>query len=338
MTSFPTSYRNIMKQCNAVELLEEAPDHGFPGDYLLSRIKGRRARLVTEWKTLLASTSPLEHLPDGHYQKTFGDKTPDAVWRALLGEYGWVYHQMNRRLRETLSPFFLYTELRTLFICLRYVRELKGDRLRELLSESLLCAELRKLLLRSRDELSAARGIEEKFLCLSGQFAGMVEIMRQEGLKAFERELTERYLSVIASFALDPALAVFFVRLIDARNILAAAKLLRTSTPATYRFIQGGAVDTVWLMKILESKNGPGADRLLQEWTGEEISSSDLAGVEASLYRRISRALKKYKRDPLGTGPVIDYLWRCSLEAMNLGILSYGHGLKRNIVEAELVK
>ncbi|MDA8083288.1 MAG: V-type ATPase subunit [Nitrospiraceae bacterium] len=327
-----------MKQCNAGELLEKTPDHGFPGDYLLSRIKGRRARLVSGWNALVTTPSPLEHLPDGHYQKAFDGRNPEAVWRALLGEYRWLYHQMNGRLRETLSPFFLYTELRTLFICLRYVRELKGGRSREILTQSLLCDELRRILGRSQDGLSAAMGIEENFLCLSGQFRGIAEIMQHEGLKSFERELTERFLSVIVRSVPDPALTALFMRLIDARNILATAKLLKTATQVKHHFIPGGTVDTGRLMEILQAKTVPGADRLLREWTGEEVTSSDLIGVEASLYRGISRSLKRYGREPLGTGPILDYLWKCSIEAMNLAILSYGHKLKRDVVAAELVQ
>lgn len=327
-----------MKQCNASELLEKAPDCGFPSDYLLSRIKGRRARLVSGWKELIASTSPLEHLPDGHYQKIFGDKSPETVWRALLGEYRWLYRQMNGRLRETLSPYFLYTELRTLFMCLRYVRELKGDKLREILSASLLCDEIKKILCQSQDELSAAKGIEEKFLCLSGQFTGMTEIMKQDGLKAYERELTERFLSIIVRSALDPVVFAFFRWLIDARNILSVAKLLKTPTQEKYLFISGGTVDTGRLLEIRKTGNEPGADKLLLEWTGEEVSSADLNGVEASLYRGISKSLKRYRRESLGTGPVLDYLWKCSIEAMNLGILSYGLKLKRDVVAAELVQ
>jgi hypothetical protein len=33
----------------------------------------------------------------------------------------------------------------------------------------------------------------------------------------------------------------------------------------------------------------------------------------------------------------MDYLWRCSIEAMNLGVLFYGKDLERDIVIAELV-
>ncbi len=327
-----------MKPCDARELLEEPPDHGFPDVYLLARTRGRRARLVSDWKALIASASPFEHLPEGHFQKTCRDRNPEAVWRALRDEYRWLYHQMNSRLRQRLSPFFLYAELRTLFICFRYARELQGDRLRETISGSLLSDEIRKVLLRSQDELFAARGIEGIFLCLSGQFRGIADILRQEGLKAFERELTDRALSVMVRSAPDPLLAAFFMRLIDARNILALSKLLNTPTPVKHGFISGGTVDTGRLTEVLETKKGPGADRLLLEWTGGHVSSADLAGVEAAMYREISRFLKRYRRDTLGTGPFLDYLWRCSIEAMNLGILSYGKNLKRDAVAAELVQ
>jgi vacuolar-type H+-ATPase subunit C/Vma6 len=130
----------------------------------------------------------------------------------------------------------------------------------------------------------------------------------------------------------------FFMRLIDARNILAVAKLLKTTANGKHIFISGGTVDTGRLKEILESRKGPDADKLLLEWTGEAVSSADLTGVEVSLYRGISRSLKRYGRESLGTGPVLDYLWRCSIEAMNLGILSYGHKLKRDIVAAEMVQ
>ena len=94
-----------MKRGKAAEFLEKAPDHGLPDDYLLSRLKGRRSHLVMDWEAIGKSASPLEQLPDGHYQRVFGVRTPEAIWRALLIEYRWVYHQMNGQLRETFAPF-----------------------------------------------------------------------------------------------------------------------------------------------------------------------------------------------------------------------------------------
>jgi len=327
-----------MQHVDITEFLESAPDHGFPLDYLVSRLKGRKSRLITDWDILVKSTSPMEQLPPGHYQTIFGISAPDAAWRALMAEYQWAYHQMNGQGRRTFAPFFLYGELRTLFICLRYLRGLMRDRLQEILSASLLSGEIKDVLLRSPDDLSAAQGIEEKFLCLSRLFKGIAETMRHEGLKGFEQKLAELFLSMIIATGLDPFLKVFFLQVIDARNILALAKLLKLGATSEHPFISGGRTDAVKLREILGRRDIQDADKLVRGFTGEKTASADLSGLERSLYRGISRSLKKGGKDSLGTGPVLDYLWRCSVDAMNLSILSYGAKLTRDIVAAELVR
>ena len=320
------------------EFLECAPDNGFPLDYLVSRLKGKKSRLVTDWDILMKSMSPLEQLPPGHYQKILGIGAPDVIWRALMAEYQWVYHQMNGETRKTFAPFFLYGELRTLFICLRYLRGLKRDRLQEVLFVSLLSEEIRGILLRSPDELSAARNIEEKFLGLSSRFKGIAEAMRHEGLKGFEQKLAELFISVIITTGLDPILKAFFLQVIDARNILVLAKLLKLGATLEHEFISGGRVAAVKLREILGRRDLQAAEKLVKGFTGEKTSPSDLSGLEISLYRVIGRSLKKEGRGSIGTGSVLDYLWRCSVEAVNLGILSYGTKLTRDIVAAELVR
>ena len=327
-----------MKRCSAAELLEKAPDRGYPSDYLFSRLKGRRARLVPDWNAIMDATSPLEQLPEGHFQRTLGDRTPEAIWRALLFEYGWVYHQMNQHLRETFAPFFLYAELRTMIICIRYLRELKRDIVRQMLMPSILADDIKKMLGESEDELSAVQEIEKTFFRFSERFAGIAEIMRTEGLKGFEQNLVERYLSVIVGVGTDPLLRAFFRRLIDARNMLALAKLLRIKTTADHSFICGGTVGTERFDDILAGRNTQAADKLLSELTREIISAVDLKGIEVCLYRSISRWLKRESRTAPGTGPALDYLWKCSIEAINLSVLFYGQDLGKDIVAAELVR
>ena len=252
-------------------------------------------------------------------------------------EYRWVYYQMNRRLRNIFGPFFVYAELRTLFICLRSLKEMKRATVREMLSASLLSEELRKILVDSADEFAAVQTIEEKLGRLSGQFSGITEVLRQTGLSGFEHGLTKRYLSAIVGAGLDPVLQTFFMRLIDARNTLALAKLLKLETPAEHSFIHGGTIDPEKLKEILDNRSRPGLERLLREITGEEIVSADNVKLEASLYRGITRSLKKEGRSPLSIGPILEYLWRCSIEAMNLSVLCYTQGLKQDLVAAELV-
>jgi vacuolar-type H+-ATPase subunit C/Vma6 len=327
-----------MTQFNVTALLEKGKDPGYPSDYLLSRIRGRKARFIQDWTPLVASPAPLEHLPESHYQRISGDRSPEGIWRALLNEYRWVYFQMNSRLRSIFGPFFVYAELRTLFICLRNLRDMKRVRVREMLSASLLSEEIRKILYDSADEFAAVQTIETKLRRLSGQFSGITEILRQKGLSGFEHELTKRYLSVIVGACLDPVLRTFFMRLIDARNALALAKLLRLDKPTEHAFIPGGTVDAARLKEILESKSRPELERVLREMTGEEIASADLVKLEAALYRGITRSLKKAGRSPLSIAPVLEYLWGCSIEAMNLSVLCYSQGMERDLVAAELAK
>lgn len=327
-----------MEQFNTTDLLEKGRDPVYPSDYLLSRIRGRKTRLIQDWTPLIASPAPLEHLQESHYQRISGSRSPEDIWRALLNEYRWVYFQMNRRLRNIFGPFFVYTELRTLFICLRSLKEMKRARTREMLSAGLLSEELRKILSHSADEFAAVQAIEAKFRRLSEEFSGITMILKQKGLSGFEHELTKRYLSVIVGDGLNPVLKAFFTRLIDARNTLALARLLRLETPAEHSFTPGGTIDTVKLSEILKSRSRPDMERLLREMTGQEIVSDDPVRLEASLYRGITRSLRKEGRSPLGIGPILEYLWRCSIEAMNLSVLCYAQGLQRDVVTTELIQ
>jgi vacuolar-type H+-ATPase subunit C/Vma6 len=328
-----------MEQFNATDLLEKGKDLEYPSDYLLSRIRGRKGRFIQDWTPLIVSPAPLEHLPECHYYQRFtGTRSPEGVWRALLNEYRWVYYQMNGRLRNIFGPFFLYAELRTLFICLRSLKEMNRARVREMFSASLLSEELSKIISDSADESAAAQAIETKLKRLSAQFSGITEILRQKGLSGFEHELTKRYLCVIVGAGLDPVLQAFFIRLIDARNALALAKLLRLDKPTEHAFIPGGTIDAARLKEILDSKSRPELERVLREMTEEQTVSADLVKLEAALYRGITRSLKKAGRSPLSIGPILEYLWGCSVEAMNLSVLCYSQGMERDLVAAELAE
>lgn len=326
-----------MGRCSARELLEKVPDHGYPDVYLLSRIRGKKSRLIRDWSPFISSPSPHEQLPEGHYQGISEDRSPEGIWRKLFKEYRWVYHQMNEQLRKTFSPFFLHAELRTLFICLRNLKGMKTSMVKETLAASLFSNEMKHILMASTDEGSAVHLIEEQFLCMSERFRGISEIMHQKGLKGFERAVTERFLSIQAGAKLNPLLRNFFVHLIDARNMLALAKLLKLETKEESPFLPGGTVDAERLTRIFETKELPAAEKVLWEATGQS-GSLDPLSVEASLYRKIGRSLKNAGRMPLGIGPILNYLWRCSIEAMNLSVLSYGQELKRDIVTAELIR
>ena len=77
---------------------------------------------------------------------------------------------------------------------------------------------------------------------------------------------------------------------------------------------------------------------LIRECTGIKAEQPNPTILETSLYKWITRYLRQTAKDPFGVGPILDYLWRCSVEAMNLGVLFYGQDLERDAVTAELVQ
>ncbi len=320
-----------------MELLESPEDRGYPAEYLLSRIRGRRASLITDWRPLISEAVPLEYLSPSRYGGLATDKTPEGVWRSFVREYRWVYVQMNRTLREAFKPFFLYTELRTLFICLRHLKDKNTGRIDSLLAVSLLSDEIKGVLNTSKDIHSAVAGIERLFLSLSNGFRGLTEIADAEGLRGVEGRLTNTYLVHTLNAKLHPLMRDFFIRIIDSRNIISLYKYLRMNITAPLTFIPGGAIPETRLGEILKKKDLFGIGSLIREISGIKMEIPGATQIENALYRGITKFLKKAGKDPLGIGLILDYLWRCSIEAMNLSLLFYGKDLERDAIAAELV-
>jgi len=321
-----------------MELLRKSPDPGYPIEYLLSRIKGRRSWLIRDWKQLLFDPALYESLPTGGAGGFQKGKNADAVWRNLMAEYQWVYSQMNQQLRDIFFSFFLYAELRTIFICLRHLIDKKAGAIDDLLDRSLLSDEIKKELLFSTDLPAAVRGIERLFSSLSGQFLGLGTTLESGGLRAVEQRLIGTFLSVTIESDLHRLLKTYFSRLIDARNILGLYKYLRLGMKVQPEFIAGGAIPEMKLKDIMKKDDLPGVALLVRECTGITVERPDSTSIERALYRGMTRWLRREGRDPFGIAPILDYLWRCSIEAMNLSVLHQTKDLDREAVAAELVQ
>lgn len=321
-----------------MELLQWPEERGYPVDYLLSRIRGRRSKLITDWKALLFDITSLEYVASGRYRGFVSEKSPEGAWKLLMKEYRWVYTQMNRSLREIFSPFFLYSELRTLFICLRHREKGKTARIDEILASSLLSERIIKVLQTSEDLPSAVAHIERILLSLSDGFGGLTEILETDGLRGVEQRITNSYLVYAMHKKLHPLMKMFFVRIIDSRNILSCYKYLRLNAKAEPVFIPGGSIAETQLRETAESLDMRKIGDLIHEFSGIKLDTFTPSQVETSLYKGITRFLKKTGREPLGIGLILDYLWRCSIEAMNLGVLLYGKDLETDQVTAELVQ
>jgi len=316
-----------------MELLQGFEDRGYPSDYLLSRIRGKRAGLISDWAPLIFSEAPFEYLASSPYKGFVTRRPPEGVWTDLTNAYQWVYLRMDREFLEIFRHFFLYCELRTIFICLRHIKAGKAVKTGGIFFSSLLSEEMKKLLKEASDITGASRNLEKAFLRLSGEFAGVADICEQEGLKGFERELTTRYLVTTVRTKLHPLMKEFFVRIIDSRNILSLYKFLRLNPKTAPAFIPHGHISESKFSGIIERKEVSEVFGL----TGTKDKGQGSSNIEKTLYRNITLFLRKAGRDPLGIGPVLDYLWRSSIAAMNLSILSCGRDMDRETIRRELV-
>ena len=320
-----------------MELLLNPEDRGYPTVYLLSRIRGRRAGLLRDWKTLLYDAAPLDALLSSRSRGGVVEASPDAVWRRLMKEYRWVYGQMNGRLRELFGIFFLYAELRTICICLRQMKDRKSARLEELFGESLLSNELRTVCLSSTDSSTAIAGISRIFSRLSPVFADLPRSFAEEGLRGVERRLTNHFLEYAAQQKLHPLIKTFIVRMIDARNLIRLAVSVQQEVVSAPDFIAFGSLPMEQLVQIQQRKDLMAVDVLVRQYTGVKVELQDPSQIEHALYTATTQYLKQAGRDPLGVGTILDYLWRCSMEAMNLSILFYGKNVERDVIANELV-
>jgi hypothetical protein len=318
-------------------LLRKERTEGYPSGYLLARIRGRRSRLIADWRPVIYEASPLDHLASSQYLGFVRERSPEGMWRALLREHGWVHGQMDRADRLVFAPYFLYAELRTIFICLRWLEGEKAQKAGEALDASLLSQEVRAVL-GEGDPAGALTGLETLFGGLSNSFAGLAAVYADKGLREVERSLTHRYLAAMSALQLHPVLGEFFTRLIDSRNILALYKALRTGGAEAGLFLAGGTIPVDRLTASLEKEDILAVSGFVRQAAGVRLSSPDPTLVEVALYRGITRFLKGAGRDPLDEALILDYLWRCQLEVMNLSVLLAAKGLEREEAAAELVR
>jgi len=324
------------RRVDLVSLLDPGTRTGYPREYLLSRIRGRRSKLIRNWRALAAEASPADHLASPQYQGFVRERTLDGMWRALLREHGWVRGQMDEAMRRVFAPYFLYAELRTVFIALRSLAGENAQKAGEVLEASLLAADMQDAL-RSGDAASAVEGIEDILARVSPRFAGLAARYAAGGLRGVEQQLTAAFLQHVLTMPLHPVLRRFFVRLIDARNILALFKSLRFDERDPAAFLEGGTILPERLLELAERDDPFALLPLVRQATGITVTEPDPTRLETALYRGVTKDLRREGRDPLGTGLILEYLWRCSLEVTNLSLLIAGKDLAREEIGAELV-
>jgi vacuolar-type H+-ATPase subunit C/Vma6 len=321
-----------------MKLLIDIGNRGYPTEYFLSRIRGRRSLFSGELQNIAGRTvmdkGRLPSSPMGSLQEFQGD----GSWRSLLREYRWAYLQMNRRLRRVFIPFFAYMELRTLMLCFRYRKtEGGGGAVESLLSQSILSGGIRKKMMTGSDLVPVLQETEESFTLSSFSNPGLVQAYEKAGLRGVEEKLCSQFLEQTVRSRLHPAIMEFFRSSVDRRNISLAYKLIRWGLSTEYPFIEGGRVGRPVLRKIVDAKDLPMISDILQSITGMKIEEHTGAAFEAALKNALTKRIVRLMRGDPETGLILDYLWRRYIEMENHNLLLYGRGVNGDIVNKELV-
>jgi vacuolar-type H+-ATPase subunit C/Vma6 len=291
---------------------------GYPSDYLLARVRGRRAALTADWSARLVAAAPAE-------------ATEETIRQGLLEEFAWLWQQMNGRLRACFAPVFSAFELRTVSLCLRHQGR-EPERVERLLAGSLLAASVQNL-------LRAPGAREEAVAALAAALAPTPRAARElrqawsaEGSGGFESRLSALFFEQALRRPQHPLVRRFLRRLIDLRNLRALGKHLRWAPEATPRFLPGGCLPVWRLGGAWQNRSLAG----LLPLGVEEASPPTPARAEAALLGAITAELRRAAREPDGVGLLLDYLWRRRLEARNLRILLLAGSLEHDRLAAEL--
>lgn len=304
-----------------MNLLRSDLPEGYPTDYVVSRIRGRRGGLTRDWLSLIETG-----LAPGFSE--------ELLWSGLLKELFWVYRRMNDRLRAIFAPVFLSFEMRTLLLCLRNKAVRDMGKVAELLNHSLLCDEMRRALLREEEVAETIQSVAACLTRFSSRFTGLDEIYGSQGLRAFEEKLVRTSLEYFNQSKLHPLIRTFFVHFLDQRNLISFYKHLRWGIGEAPPYLTGGTIPESKLRDILAGGKIEALEKLLKPKRGKIKGDG---GVEVILVRELTRQVREAGKDVAGMGPILDYIWRRYIETRNMGTLLYGKELDPDALAREMI-
>jgi hypothetical protein len=307
---------------------------GFPTEYLLARIRGRRAQFACDWG---APPAALPEPPASPRQDAaHAGLTAQQAREKLSREFSWVYLQLDQAGRSAFAPFFLWFELRTMLVFLRLARGDAREKSATLLAGSLLAHPVQQALHRGGD---AALAPLAELLEAVGKPARELGTLYREGKgRQYEELCVARYLEGVTRLELPPVLCEFFRLLVDQLNLLALAKQLRWQPGEHRAFVGGGGLAVGRLAKVLQQRDAAGLAALLRSGPGRDEPLALPENPEQYLLCRLTRAVRRLGRDPLGFGTVLAHLWECSVQSRNASLLHHAADLGEGALGAEVIR
>jgi vacuolar-type H+-ATPase subunit C/Vma6 len=274
-------------------ILQELESKDYPTYYILSRLRLRRFSYG--------------YLSEMNFSQD--------VWRKFMLECKWIYSQMNKNLRLIFEPVFLYFEIKNIILFLR--DKAISEKPSEILHLSLLPEDFKKVLITSTDITESIKDIERLFSYLSESFYCLSMSFKEKGLMGIENEIMKLFLESTAQKYVHPIIRVFIRSLIDSKNILILHKYMRWQLRGEPGFVKGGNIDIQELKRIFKKGDNDKIAAILYRFTGLKIHKENL---EQSLIEGIRNVIIRHIEDPLSIANILNYIWGCFIQAINLGI------------------
>ena len=321
-----------------VLLLSRQAYEGYPTEYLLARLRGRRADLGSD---RLPHRDTIELTDAGaslSYRAAAGGMTEAGAWDRMHAEFRWVYRQMNEGLRNTFAPLFLWFEVRTILICLRFRRGGERGKAAGILATSLLAEEIQRVLAGEGEATAVIDALAVLLAAIAEPYRDLGSIFRDRGGREYEQRLVTLYLEQMTDLPLHPVLREFFRSVVDMRNLVTFAKQMRWQLHESGAFIRGGEIPPERIVKALEEGTTAGLVTLLGALPDMGELPAAPGNPEQLLLGWLTKKVRRIGRDPLGIGLVLDYLWKCFVEAHNLSLVLHCEDLDRETMRAELIR
>ena len=302
-------------------LLKTLTECEYPAEFLVARLLGKKSTLFRNWEFLVASSDRLQSLqntPFYPYLKKYGTS---GIWRFLHNEHLWVYSRMNQYLRKSFTPYFVYHELNTLLVCLRYLNSKKEiESVQQELRNSLLHYDIQKILVSGLDFPGTLHALESRLCQQYELFKGLVELYEKKGITALEIFIRDCFFTIIISQKQPTMLKHFMQYLIDFHNCMFLAKTLRWQTETEPDVISGGTIPGDRFRKAYFRKDMTPVLKFLHLDTTAE-SAAEIQKLEISLLSSITRKLKNCSYQRTVVGDILFYLWEQYRYTRNISII-----------------
>lgn len=303
-------------------LLRDDVRSGYPREFVLARLRGRRAALAG------VPVAPAPH----------DQRADERIWGGFLGELGWLFRAMDRRLREETAPLFMLFEIKTIVLCLRNAELDRTEVQRHLLDRSLLSASLRGILAQRRHVGATVAALGGALGGVSGAFLDLDARYFETGLKGCEDALMRVYLEAVAGAKVPAPTRHFLHRFIDLRNLMALYKHQRWDIKGPIILIRGGTIETAVFREVVVHEDRADLDRLIARATGIQLTgaASELA-VESRLMRAFGSELRRLRRERGPAWAVPEYMWSAYAHARNQAVVHHAAGLEPAAIAREMI-